>query len=351
MGVPPPREFVETIKPYVPGEQPRGSGIIKLNTNEFPYPPAPEVLEAIRREATETVRLYPEPTCAKLREALAPRHGVKPEQITVGNGSDELLRLLAHAYLGDRRKLGIVQPTYTLFEVLAAQFGAEVMVFPLDHGERLPGGLIAAPWDACFLPSPNPPLGTAFPLDDLRRLAEKGRLVVLDGAYIDFAEEQDQEELIEAYPNVVLTRSFSKGWGLAGLRLGYAVGDARMIETINKLRDIYNVNRITQAAGLAALGASAYYKERRRELIAERERLAAELGRRRFRVHPSQANFLFARHPRAAELYRTLKDRKILVRHFNHSGLQGGVRITVGTPEENKALLYALDAILPEGNF
>ncbi|HOE95765.1 MAG TPA: histidinol-phosphate transaminase [Candidatus Sumerlaeota bacterium] len=349
--LPEPNAFLAEIKPYEPGEQPQAPGFIKLNTNEFPYPAAPEVIEAIKREAADTVRVYPDPTCRALREALAAKHGLHPEQIIVGNGSDEILRLLFHAYVGAGRNLGIVQPTYTLFEVLARQFGARTLVFPLDASEKLSAGFLAAPWDAVFLPVPNPPIGGVFPERDLRKLAERGKLLVLDGAYIDFAQDHDPANLLAEFPNVVLTRSFSKSHGLAGMRLGYAMAHREIIANLNKLRDSYNVDRVTQAAGLAALAADRYYAKRCAEIVESRRKLAADLTKRGFKVPASQANFVFARHARAPEIYDALKQRKILVRHFNHSGLQGGVRITIGTPEENKALLYALDAIMPEGNF
>jgi len=347
--LPAPRAFLERLDAYVPGEQPREPGFIKLNTNEFPYPAAPEVVEAIRREAADTVRVYPDPTATALRQALGERYGVAAEGVLVGNGSDEILRLLAHAYLGAGRRLAVVQPTYTLYQVLAAQFEAQCDVHPLVGQTALPESLFTRPWDACFLPSPNPPLGTLFPDADLRRLAGRGDLLVLDGAYIDFAPGYRPAELLRDFPNLVLSGTFSKSFGLAGVRVGYALGRPELIAQLHKLRDSYNVNRISQAAALGALAASAYYRARCDELIASRETLCADLSRRGFSVPPSQGNFIFARHPRAAALYQALKARKILVRYFSHSGLEGGVRITIGRPEENAALVAALDALAAEG--
>jgi histidinol-phosphate aminotransferase len=339
------RPFMDALEAYVPGEQPSGGGWVKLNTNEFPYPAAPEVIEAIRREAADTVRVYPDPTARRLREALAARHGVHPEQILAGNGSDEILRLLAHAFLGAGRRLAVVRPTYTLYEVLAAMFEAQVDVHPLEDDEQLPESLFAQSWDACFLPVPNPPLGTVFPDEALERLAARGALLVLDGAYVDFSEGHEPLPLLERYPNVVLTRTFSKSAGLAGMRVGYMIGDRALIEAMHKLRDSYNVNRVSQAAALAAVAAGDYYAARAREIVHSRRALTGELRERGFHVHESRGNFVFARHPRAPQIYEELKERRILVRYFRHSGLEDGMRITIGTHEENRALVEALDQL------
>lgn len=351
-----PRALLDHLESYVPGEQPRDAGWIKLNTNEFPYPAAPAVLEAIRAATNDSVRVYPDPSCTALREALAVRHGVSPDQILVGNGSDEILRLLAHAWLERGRNLAVVRPTYTLYEVLAQQFEARVDVHPLEDAEQLPGSLLAGGWSACFLPVPNPPLGTLWSADQLRALAATGGLLVLDGAYVDFIEAGPGATLaareplpiaatLGAFPNVVFTRTFSKSFGLAGMRVGYMIGTPALIGEMHKLRDSYNVNRLSQAAALGALADEAVYRERCDAIMAERATLTVELTRRGFRVHASQGNFVFARHARAADLYAGLKDRKILVRYFTHSGLHDGLRITIGTPEENRGLLAGLDAL------
>lgn len=347
--LPQPRPFLEALEEYIPGEQPREAGWVKLNTNEFPYPAAPEVLDAIRAEAADSVRVYPDPVSTRLRVALGERWGVEPDTILAGNGSDEILRLLIHAYLGEGRRLAVVEPTYTLYQVLAAMFGSPVDVHSLVGQEKLPESLFSAPWDACFLPVPNAQIGTVFPMADLRRLAAHGGLLVLDGAYVDFASDYDPRPLLADFPNVVLTGTFSKSFGLAGMRVGYAIGQPELIRALHKLRDSYNVNRISQAAALGALRGAAYYRQRCDEIIASRERLAAELARRGFATPPSQGNFLFARHENARAIYEGLKARKILVRYFSHSGLERGLRITIGTPAEIEALLAALDALAAEG--
>ncbi len=346
---PQPRPFLEKLEEYVPGEQPREAGFIKLNTNEFPYPAPPEVIEAIRRQAADTVRVYPDPMCSALREALATRLGVRSEQILVGNGSDEILRLLAHAYLGAGRRLAMVLPTYTLYQVLAAMFEAQVDIHPLIDAEELPESLFVDPWDACFLPVPNPPIGTVFSMEALRRLAGRGQLLVLDGAYVDFCPGFEPLALLAQFPNVVISRTFSKSFGLAGMRVGYMIGDAGLITQMHKLRDSYNVSRTNQAAALGALQAEEYYRGRCDEIIASRGKLTTELRQRGFQVHQSAGNFIFARRDGAAGIYEALKARKILVRYFRHSGLENGLRITIGTPAENESLVRAIDGMIKDG--
>lgn len=347
--IPEPREFIKHLESYTPGEQPTDSGTIKLNTNEFPYPAAPGVLEAIRQAATDLVRVYPNPTSAPLRKRLAELHGVLPEQILVGNGSDEILRLLIHAYTGPERTLAMVEPTYSLYEVLAQQFEARVRPYPLDGGEGLSQDLYDSPCEVCFLPVPNPPLGTAFSEADLRRLADKPWLLVLDGAYVDFSAGFDPLALLADHPNVVIVRTFSKSSGLAGMRVGYAIAAVEVIAQLHKLRDSYNINRISQVAALAALDEADYYQARCREIVSSRQTLAQALGVRGFRVHTSQGNFVFARNEKAVVIYSSLKKRKVQVRYFDRPGLADGLRITVGTPEEIKGLLDQLDELLADG--
>ncbi|MCE5229576.1 histidinol-phosphate transaminase [bacterium] len=342
---PSPRPFLDGLEAYVPGEQPRGGGWVKLNTNEFPYPAAPQVLEAIRREAADTVRIYPDPTSTALREKLAQRNGVEPDQILVGNGSDEILRLIAHAFLGPDRPLAMVLPTYTLYEVLASQFGAETRIHKLIDLERLPDSIYKGDWTACFLPAPNAQIGTAFPIRQLERLANAGGLLVLDGAYIDFAPGYDPLKELKDHPAVIHTRTFSKSFGLAGVRVGCAIGPKPLIAALHKLRDSYNVNRLSQAAAIGALEGADYYAARCAEIIESRKMMTRELEKRGFVVPESHGNFVFARRADAPALYEKLKARKILVRYFRHSGLEGGMRITIGTPEENQALLDGIDAI------
>lgn len=340
-----PNAIARSLEAYAPGEQPQEPGFIKLNTNEFPYPAAPEVLEAIRRAATDDVRLYPSPRCEKLRARLADRHGISPDMILVGNGSDEILRLLIQAYLGPGRLGAMVDPTYSLYKTLFQSTGSDYKVFLLYELERLPAEIFESDWDMLLLPVPNAPIGNVFSLDELGKIARKGNMLVLDEAYIDFASGVDHSALLRSYGNVVLTRTFSKSFGLAGMRVGYAIGHAKVIDQLSRMADSYNVNRISQEAALGALEAEAYYRAKGELIQRDRAWLGSELRKRGFVVPESQANFLFARRADARALYEGLKARKILVRYFSNPRLADGIRITIGTREELERLLAEIDAI------
>lgn len=332
------------IHAYTPGEQPQEPGFIKLNTNEFPYPAAPEVLEAIKAEATDAIRLYPSPRCEKLREKLAVYHGVGLDNIFVGNGSDEVLKLVIEAYGGVGRAVARVEPTYSLYPNLIYFSRSNEQVYELDDLEGIPPRLFEGGWDLLLLTNPNPPIGTLFAEGDIRRLLECDGLVALDEAYIDFCD-FNSLPLLRKHKNLVITRTFSKAFGMAGLRLGYAIGDPEIIENLSKIADSYNVNRISQSAGCAAMDALPYYKEKLAEIRSNREWLSDELRHRGFEVPQSHGNFIFARHEKAKELYEQLKRRKILVRYFSSPLLSNGIRITIGTRQELEALIEVLDSV------
>lgn len=341
-----PTPIVEELEGYVPGDQPEDRGTIKLNTNEFPYPPAPEVIRAIERCANDSIRLYPNPRCARLRHKLAEVHQVDPDNVFVGNGSDEILRLVIQAFGGPGRMTAALWPSYSLYEPLVRMTGAELKEFPLEGLEKIPASLLATAWDVLLLAVPNPPLGTLFGDEIVESLAEGGGLLLLDEAYLDFAEGGDYGAVMERHENVIRVRTFSKAYGLAGLRIGYALGHRSVLGPLNKIADSYNVNRISQEAAVAALEARPYYEAKITRMRRDRQWLSEELGARGFTVPASQANFIFARHGRARELYEGLKDRRIFVRYFEQRELADGVRISIGTTEELKALLDALDALL-----
>ncbi len=342
-----PNPLLQSLHPYIPGEQPQEAGFIKLNTNELPYPAAPEVLEAIRRAATDDIRLYPSPRCDTLRERLARHHGVQPENIFVGNGSDEVLRLLIQAYGGPGRVVATVEPSYSLFKSLIQASGSDNQVFLLNELERLPDSLFDSSWDLLLLPLPNPPLGTFFSERQVESLENSGiGLIVLDEAYMDFAHDSKYKYFTKMSVKFVLTRTFSKSYGLAGLRVGYMIADPSIIHEVLKIADSYNVNRISQTAALAALDAQPYYTQRVSEICRDRDWLASELKGRGFEVPPSEANFIFAKHKQAKILYERLKEVKILVRYFGGKVLPEGIRISIGTRPELEALLAALDTLL-----
>ncbi|MBI1785171.1 histidinol-phosphate transaminase [Candidatus Sumerlaeota bacterium] len=343
---PTPNSVAQRLTAYTPGEQPQEHGWIKLNTNEFPYPAAPEVLEAIRRAATDDIRLYPSPRCDALRETLARHHGVSRDMIFVGNGSDEILRLLAAGYGGDGRVIATVDPTYSLFPTLIELSASQSKVYLLDNRIDLPESMFADQNDLLFLPIPNPPLGTVFPSTQLRQLLNKVKLLVIDEAYADFMAENPHTKLLADHANLALSRTFSKSFGLAGLRIGYAIAHPLIIETLSKLADSYNVNRISQVAAIAAIESRAYYRSKVEQIRCDRDCLRDELVGRGFAVPYSHGNFLFAIHPKAAEIYQGLRNARILVRYFAGGRLADGLRITIGTKEQLASLLAALDNYL-----
>lgn len=341
-----PQPFLRGVEGYTPGEQPGEAGVIKLNTNEFPYPPAPEVFEAIRREAGDLLRRYPSPRCDRLRERLAERHGVGADQIFVGNGSDEVLKLLIQAYGGPGRTTATLEPTYSLYETLVRISDGQYKAYSLNNLEGWNEALAARAWDLFLLCVPNPPVGTIFDIDKITSLSSEHALLVLDEAYIEFADRVEPAYEALKGPGIVRTRTFSKAFGLAGLRVGYAYGPTEVIAQLGRIADSYNVNRISQAAALAALDSEAYYAARLDEMRANRAWLAAELEGRGFSVRRGQGNFLFVEHDRAQAIYEGLKEAGILVRFFARPPLDRGLRISIGTREELGLLLEWVQGLI-----
>lgn len=353
------RPLIQNLHAYAPGEQPASlSGVVKLNTNENPYPPAPAVMAAIAGVSADALRRYPSPSAAAFREAAAQRYGVDADQVLCTNGGDELLRMLIQVFAEPGGVIGLSEPTYTLYAVLAAAHGAKVAKVERGENFELPEDL-AQQWNAAgatlaFVVNPHAPTGRFESPAALAALARafKGVLVV-DEAYVDFAPDSCLS-LVRgpaALPNVVLLRSMSKGYGLAGLRFGYGIGSAPLVAALHKVRDSYNCDVLSQAAAIAALGAQDYYQPRNAEVKAERGRLAAALRGRGWQVPDSHTNFLLATPPldgnfSAFELYGALKVRRILVRYFKHPRLDDKLRITVGTPEQDDRLLAELDDIV-----
>lgn len=340
--------LVESMQGYVPGEQLNDPGIIKLNTNEAAYPAAPAVYEAIAAEtARQTLSKYPDPSCSTLRTAIADRYGISPDEVVCGNGSDEILRLIMQAFTrpGAGDKIAVGNPTYTLYAVLASMFGLAVETFPAEAPlYSLPEALIETPAKIVFLPNPNPPIGTFYPRADLECLAaaDPNRLIVIDEAYVDFAP-NDALEVYRKYENIVLTRTFSKSYAMAGLRAGFAICRPELAVSLNKIKDSYNVNAVTQAAALAAWMARDYYKENIARVLEDRIFLVRELKTRGFLVAESHGNFVFARKAGAKKMYEVLKQRKVLVRYFDLPGLKDGLRISIGTHAQLEQLLKNID--------
>jgi histidinol-phosphate aminotransferase len=326
--------------------------VIKLNTNENPYPPSPRVLEAVVRAADAGVRLYPDPEATVLRARAAAVYGVPADHVLVGNGSDELIALLLRATVDPGDRVAFPVPTYSLYETMVAAQGGTIVGVPFPEDWALPAALGATGARLTFFCNPNSPSGTLVPLAEVERLARAVRgLLVVDEAYVDFADPPPAGRpgpsalgLVGRVPNVVVLRTFSKSFSLAGLRVGLAFAAPELLRGLRTVKDSYNVNRLSLAAAEAALGDLALVEENLARIRATRTTLAAGLGRLGFEVLPSQANFVFARRPGVdvGRLAAALAARDILVRHFATPRLADGLRITVGTDDEVAALLDAI---------
>ena len=374
------RPLVRELHPYVYGEQPKIKGLIKLNTNENPYPPSPKVLAAVRKATDGRLRLYPGPTAQLLREKLAKLHGCHADNIVVGNGSDEVLALASRSFvepaaaevnrrtnraLTSAATIQYFTPSYSLYPVLADIHGAKKNPVPLKwdfslpsvdelkRGQRRPpGGGTSNPWnfDAAltYITTPNAPSGRGYKTSELEKLcrAQQG-VVVLDEAYADFAEE-NALKLALKYPHVLVARTFSKAYSLCFQRIGYFVGHHDLIAALHKIRDSYNVNGLGQVAAVATLNDLAYYRANFEKIITARAWLSRELTKLGFRVFPSRANFILVHPPRLAahEWQHRLRAQKILVRWFNFPEVKNYLRVTIGTPADGEALVKAVWKIL-----
>lgn len=340
-------ENIAQMAGYTPGEQPKSRRVVKLNTNENPYPPSPRVAEALAGFDAASLRRYPDPLATALRERIAEIHGTTPERVFVGNGSDEVLALAARCFVRRGGAIAAFTPTYSLYPVLAEIRDVDYREAPLadDFTWRAPQFDGPAP-DLFFLTNPNAPTGIAYPADAVRDFARSfDGTILIDEAYADFAG-ADCMALATAADNanVIVSRTLSKSFSLAGLRLGYCVGPEPLIGAMFKAKDSYNVDGVAQALALAALSDLDWMRGNAAKIRAERARLSEALAGRGWRLTPSQTNFVFARPPdgNASAIAAGLKGRGIYVRHFNLPGVSDWIRITVGTPEENDALLEAL---------
>jgi histidinol-phosphate aminotransferase len=342
------RPHIARMTGYVPGEQPTDPSIIKLNTNESPYAPSPKVMKAIASVAAEMVRRYPSPTGEAFREAAARVLGVTPEMILCGNGMDDILRMAIAALTGPDAAVVLPTPTYTLYETLAAIQSAPVKAVPFGANYELPtDGIAEAAGALTLVANPNAPSGTFVLPDEMAKLAYMTTgVLAIDEAYVDFAE-TNCLDLTSRFDNVLVLRSMSKGYSLAGLRFGYAVGRPEVIAELMKVKDSYNVDAVSIAAATAAIEDQDHARQIWAKVRAERGRLAEALAELEMPALPSQANFLLARPSwaSAGRIYESLKARKILVRYFDHPDVADRLRITVGTPEQNDALLAALKKI------
>jgi histidinol-phosphate aminotransferase len=347
-------DVVHRLTPYVPGEQPVLARPVKLNTNENPYPPSPRVVEAIRRELGEdgeSLRKYPDPTARALRETLARYHGLRVEQVFVGNGSDEVLAHAFQALLKHDKPIRFPDITYSFYPVYAQLYGVAFDAVPLNADFAIDVDDYRAPNGGVLLPNPNAPTGRALPLSEIEPLlkANPDSVVVIDEAYVDFGAES-AVRLIDSYPNLLVVQTVSKARSLAGMRVGFAFGDTALIDALTRVKDSFNsypLDRLAQVAAIAAYEDDAWFHASRAKVVASRERLTRELTRMGFEAPPSAANFVFARHPArdAFQLASALKEKEIFVRHFKLPRIDQHLRISIGTDAECDALLDALRSI------
>lgn len=335
------------VAPYVPGEQPApGRRVIKLNTNENPYPPSPAVLEAIRASADAAVRLYPDPDAKGLCARASTVYGVPADHIMAGNGSDELIALLLRATIDPGDRVAFPVPTYSLYETMVAVQGGRVVTVPWPDDWTIPPSLASLDARVTFLCNPNAPSGTHRPLDEVAALARAvSGILVVDEAYVDFADGHALS-LVGTLPNVLVLRTFSKSFSLAGLRVGLAFGHPELLAGLRTVKDSYNLNRLTQAAAEAALADVAAMQANVAKIRATRQRLELALARLGYTVVPSSANFVLARRPGTDQglVTAALSERDILVRHFRT--MPDALRITVGTDDETDTLLAHLAEVV-----
>ena len=340
-------QLAHDLSPYVPGEQPRLGNLVKLNTNESPFGPSPLALEAMRAAAADTLRLYPDPEATELREALAVHHGMKPEQVFVGNGSDEVLAHAFVALLKQPKPLLFPDVTYSFYPVWAQLFGLACEAVPLDGGMRVRVEDYRREAGSIVIANPNAPTGVALPLAEIAQLLEDRPdiPVLIDEAYVDFGGES-AVPLIANHPNLLVVQTMSKSRALAGLRVGYALGDVKLIEALRRVKDSFNsypLGRIAQAGATASVRDEAYFRESCASVVAGREAMTRELIRLGFAVLPSSANFVFARHSARGglEFATALREHAVLVRHFNKPRTTPYLRITVGTEDDARRLITA----------
>lgn len=341
-------QVVRELEPYVPGEQPQIDGLIKLNTNESPYPPSPKVLEVINPDAIERLRLYPDPNSKKLKHTLASYYRVTADQVFVGNGSDEVLALLFMAFFQQDKPLLFPDISYSFYPVYCKLFGIEYQTIALRDDYTIDFADYPQANGGIIFPNPNAPTAIGKPLAEIEALLQQNTesVVVVDEAYVDFGAET-AIKLVDKYPNLLVVQTLSKSRSLAGMRVGLAIGHKDLIEALDRVKNSFNsypLDRIAEAAAIVAFEDEDYFARCREQIIATRDWTVAELQQLGFKVLPSQANFVFAepQGKNAAELAQYLRDQKILVRYFNKPRISQFLRITIGTDEQMQALINAL---------
>lgn len=344
--------IVATLKPYVAGEQPRIQNLTKLNTNENPYGPSPKAIAAMQTAVADSLKLYPDPSALALRQSIARFYGVEADEVFVGNGSDEVLAHAFVALLNHEQPLLYPDITYSFYPTYCRLFGIEAVEIPLKDDFTIDLADYARPAGAIILPNPNAPTGIGLPLAAIEKLVAEhpDQPIVVDEAYIDFGGES-AIPLTKKYDNLLVVHTLSKSRSLAGLRVGYAIGQRPLIDALERVKDSFNsypLDRVAQAGAAAAVDDRAWFDETRGKVIETRERVTGALRQRGFEVLPSQANFVFARHPdhSGEALAKGLRDRAVLVRHFAKPRISDFLRITIGTPEECDRLIAAVEEIV-----
>ncbi len=340
--------FVKELVPYVPGEQPKLSKLVKLNTNENPYGPSPKAIAAMQAELGDSLRLYPDPNGERLKQAVADYYGVQPSQVFVGNGSDEVLAHAFHGLFQHGKPLLFPDVTYSFYPVYCGLYGIDYETISLNAQFQIDVADYSRPNGGIIFPNPNAPTGCLLALEAIERLlqANPDSVVLVDEAYIDFGG-TSAIALVDRYPNLLVTQTLSKSRSLAGLRVGLAVGHPDLIEALERIKNSFNsypLDRIAIAGAAAAFDDREYFEQTCQQVIASREAVVSSMQTLGFEVLPSAANFIFARHPQrdAAELAAGLREQGVIVRHFKHPRIDQYLRITIGTPEQNQALLQAL---------
>jgi histidinol-phosphate aminotransferase len=345
------RDNVERTEGYTPGFQPKAVDIIKLNTNENPYPPSPRVMKTLAEIRPEQLRRYPDPLGNAFREAAARLNGVKPENIMCCNGGDDLLSIAIRAFCDEGRPLAYPVPTYSLYPVLARLQNCRAIEIPFGEKFDLPAQLATTGAALTIVCNPNAPTGSLVPVEEIGALAAKVTGVLLiDEAYADFAE-QNCTSLVRDFDNIIVLRSLSKGYSLAGLRFGYAIARKDLIDGLIKVKDSYNVDALAIALATAAIKDQAYFRQNVEKIKRQRKALSKQLRSLGFAVPDSHSNFVFAQvqNGSAARLHEQLAQRNIFVRYWNAPGIQDRLRISVGTKEQNAKLISALKEIVSEG--
>ena len=353
-------EIVGKLDPYVPGEQPKISGLTKLNTNENPYGPSPKALQAMADAVSDDLRLYPDPNAEALKQAVANYYSLDASQVFVGNGSDEVLAHLFNGLLKHDQPILFPDITYSFYPVYCGLYEIDYRPVPLAENFSINVTDYQQPNGGIIFPNPNAPTGRLLPLAEIEKLlqANTESVVVVDEAYIDFADKGADESggasavtLINRYPNLLVTQTLSKSRSLAGMRIGLAMGNAELIEALERVKNSFNsypLSRVAIAGAVAAIEDEEYFQQTCQAVISEREKVTQSLQQLGFEIIPSAANFVFARHPQrdAAELSAELRQRNIIVRHFKQPRIDQYLRITVGTPEQNQVLMEALKEVV-----